>query len=135
MSARGAFLAAMVATACAACALCAGCHAPPSSDRLEGRWIGLRAEGVGLDAGLEAAAAANAFATSTELEFQRNEITVTAAQETQLGRYMLVREGPNDVVIATDKDGPGHPQTFVFAGDETMRWTLPEGKSIVFARE
>ena len=38
-------------------------------------------------------------------------------------------------MIATDLDGPAHPQTFVFAGDETMRWMLPEGKAIVFAKE
>jgi hypothetical protein len=108
-----------------------GCRAPPTSPRLEGRWIGIRAEGVSP----EARSAANAFATSTELEFRRNEITVATAKQTQSGRYQLVREEPSAVVIATDLEGPAHPQTFVFAGDETMRWVLPEGKTIVFAKE
>ena len=108
-----------------------GCRAPAASPRLEGRWIGIRAEGVSP----EARSAANVFATSTELEFRRNEITVATAKQTQSGRYQLVREDPNAVVIATDLDGPAHPQTFIFAGDETMRWVLPEGKAIVFAKE
>jgi hypothetical protein len=107
------------------------CRAPVSSARLEGRWVGVRAEGVGADA----MAPATAFATSTALEFRRTDITITTAKETQIGRYQLLREEPNTVVIATDLDGPAHPQTFVFAGDETMRWILPEGKAIVFAKE
>lgn len=106
------------------------CHGA-SSDKLEGRWIGIRADGVSPDA----LAAANAFARGLELEFRRNEITIATSGEEQSGRYELVREDPGGVVIATDRDGPSHPQTFVFAGDETMRWALPEGKAIVFARE
>jgi hypothetical protein len=125
MSARGTCIAAFVALPLLAC------RAPASSDRLEGRWTGIRAEGVSP----EALAAANAFATSTGLEFRRNEIVVMTSKETQSGRYQLVREDANAVVIATDLDGPAHPQTFVFAGDETMRWTLPDGKAIVFAKE
>jgi hypothetical protein len=125
MSARGACIAALVALPALAC------RVPASSDRLEGRWTGIRAEGVNPDA----LAAANAFATSTQLEFRRNEIVVMTSKESQSGRYQLVREDANAVVIATDLDGPAHPQTFVFAGDETMRWTLPEGKAIVFAKE
>jgi hypothetical protein len=107
------------------------CRGPAGSAQLEGHWIGIRAEGVGTDVG----AAATAFATHTELEFRRTDITVTTAKQTQIGRYQLLREEPNSVVIATDLDGPAHPQTFVFAGDETMRWMLPEGKAIVFTRE
>jgi hypothetical protein len=125
MNGRGARVGALAAI------LSIACHAPASSAELEGRWIGVRAEGVSA----EALSAANAFATNTELEFRRNEITVATAKQTQSGRYQLLREDPNAVVIATDLDGPAHPQTFVFAGDETMRWMLPEGKAIVFAKE
>lgn len=125
MNARDACVAALAAI------LSIACRTPASSPELEGRWIGIRAEGVGA----EALSAANAFATNTELEFRRNEITVATAKQTQSGRYQLLREDPNAVVIATDLDGPAHPQTFVFAGDETMRWMLPEGKAIVFAKE
>ena len=125
MNARGTCVAALAAIPSIAC------RAPAGSAELEGRWIGIRAEGVSA----EALPIANAFATSTELEFRRNEITVATARQTQSGRYQLMREDPISVVIATDLDGPAHPQTFVFAGDETMRWVLPEGKAIVFAKE
>jgi hypothetical protein len=107
------------------------CRAPAGSAQLEGRWIGIRAEGVSANV----VAAATDFATQTELEFRRTDITVTTPKQTQFGRYQLLREETNSVVIATDLDGPAHPQTFVFAGDETMRWMLPEGKAIVFTRE
>jgi hypothetical protein len=125
MSVRRACIAATAAISALAC------HAPAGSARLEGRWTGIRAEGVNPDA----LAAATAFATTTQLEFRRTDITITTAKETQIGRYQLLREEPNTVVIATDLDGPAHPQTFVFAADETMRWLLPEGKAIVFAKE
>ena len=107
------------------------CRAPAGSAQLEGRWVGIRAEGVSADI----VATATAFATHTELEFRGADITVTTSKQTQIGRYQLLREEPSSVVIATDLDGPAHPQTFVFAGDETMRWMLPEGKTIVFTRE
>ena len=96
MSARTSSVLAWLATSTLAC------RAPAYSPRLEGRWIGIRAEGVSP----EARSAANAFATSTELEFRRNEITVATAKQTQSGRYQLVREEPSAIVIATDLDGP-----------------------------
>jgi hypothetical protein len=125
MTMRGACVAALAAISSLAC------RSPASSAQIEGHWVGVRAEGVNADA----TAAASAFATSTELEFRRTDITITTSKETQFGRYQLVREDAHAVVITTDLDGPAHPQTFVFASDETMRWLLPEGKAIVFVRE
>jgi len=125
MTVRGACVAALAAVSALAC------RGPTGSAQIEGHWIGVRAEGVNADA----IAAASAFVTSTELEFRRTDITITTAKETQFGRYQLLREDAHGVVITTDLDGPAHPQTFVLAGDETMRWILPEGKAIVFAKE
>ena len=107
------------------------CRAPASSDRLEGRWIGVRAEG----AGVESVPAANAFAAGLELEFRRNEIFVTSARQSQAGRYEVLEEGANGVVITTERDGPTHPQKFSFQGDDTLRWNVLEGRSILFARD
>jgi hypothetical protein len=109
----------------------AACRTPPSSDRLEGRWIGVRAEG----AGAENVPAANAFASGVELEFHRNEIFVTSAHQAQSGHYAVVKEDPGSVVITTDHDGPTHPQVFTFHGTDLMRWNALEGRDIVFARE
>jgi hypothetical protein len=108
-----------------------GCRIPASSDRLEGRWIGVRAEG----AGAEGVPAANAFASGIELEFRRNEIFLTSARQSQAGRYEVVREDTDAVVLTTDRDGPDHPQTFSFHGTDTLRWNVLEGRSIVFERE
>jgi hypothetical protein len=122
VSARAACLVALAAIACCA---------PASSARLDGRWVGVRADGVAPDV----LAAADAFATETELDFHRNEIQVTTRHGVQSGRYQLLRDDPDRVVIATDRDGPTHPQTFVLIGDDTLLWTMADGKSIVFARE
>ena len=118
----------------AACVLAfttVACRAPVISDRLQGRWVGVRAEGVGADA----SPAADAFATGTELEFRRNEIFITASRTAQAGRYAVVKEDASAVTITTDHDGPSHPQTFLFAGDDTIRWKLAEGRAIVFTRD
>jgi hypothetical protein len=112
-------------------AIAVACRIPLSSERLEGHWVGILAEGVSA----EAQPAADAFATTTELEFRRNEITVRTPALTQYGRYQVVRDEPNSVAITTDRDGPAHPQTFLFAGDDTLRWAVSDGKSIVFARQ
>jgi hypothetical protein len=110
------------------------CRAPASSDRLEGHWVGVRAEGVSGLTSAEARAAAQAFVTATEIDFRRNQITVTTPRGSHTGRYDLIREDPRAVVIATDRDGPAAPQTFVFNADDSIRWVLPDGKSILFER-
>jgi hypothetical protein len=112
-------------------ALAMGCPAPTGSERLEGRWVGVRAEGTSEDT----SPAANAFATATEFDFHRDTLTVTTAMATQSGRYRVVTEDPTRVVIATDRDGPELTQTFTLTSDTTMRWAVLDGKSIVLARQ
>jgi hypothetical protein len=109
----------------------AACRTPVSSDRLEGRWVGVRAEGPGADG----VPGADAFATGVELEFRRNEIFVTSARQSQAGRYEVVKEDANAIVITTDRDGPGHPQTFTVRDDDTLRWAILPGRTLVFARD
>jgi hypothetical protein len=108
----------------------AACHGDGAS-KLQGHWRGIRAEGVGSDA----LAAANAFATGTELDVKGDAITVTTPKDKQSGRYKVVRQDKATLVITTDKDGPSDPQTFTFVDDKTVRWAVLEGKSIVFARQ
>jgi hypothetical protein len=112
-------------------AFAVGCPGPTGSDRLEGRWIGVRAEGTSADV----LPAANAFSMGTELTFHRDTLTVTTMKTMQSGHYRVVSGDATRVVITTDRDGPGQPQTFVFANEWTMRWAVLEGKSIVFARQ
>jgi hypothetical protein len=121
--ARASLLGALVTTAGA-------CHGDGAA-KLQGHWRGLRAEGVAA----ESLAAANAFATSTELEVKGDAITVTTPKDKQSGRYKVVKQDKTTLVITTDKDGPAEPQTFTFVDDKTVRWTVLEGRAIVFARQ
>ena len=73
--------------------------------RMQGHWRGVRAEGVPADG----AAAANAFATGTELDVQGDSLTVIAPGSKQTGRYEVMAQDRTKVVLATDKDGPGRP--------------------------
>lgn len=106
-----------------------GCKRSGSA-RLEGRWRGVRAEGVTADV----QAAANGFATQLEIEAKGEFITVATAKETQSGRYTVVREDKTQIVIVTDKDGEKEPQTFLVVDDRTLRWNLSDGRAIVLAR-
>jgi hypothetical protein len=101
------------------------------SARLQGHWRGVRADGVPP----EALGGANAFATGTELEVKGDSITITTPKDKQTGRYKVVKQDKATLVITTDKDGPGDPQTFTFVDDKTVRWAVLEGKSILFSKQ
>jgi hypothetical protein len=105
------------------------CHG--GSPRLEGRWRGVRAEGVPP----EATSAANAFAASLELDVKGDAITVTTAKDRQSGRYKVVKEDKMTLVITTDKDGAAEPQTFTFVDDKTLKWAVLEGRAIVMVKQ
>jgi hypothetical protein len=108
----------------------AGCHGDGAS-RLQGKWHGLRAEGVTS----ETVVAANAFATATEIDVKGDAITVTTPKDKQSGRYKVVKQDKTTLVITTDKDGTDDPQTFTFVDDKTLRWAVLDGKSILFAKQ
>ena len=110
--------------------LVAACHGD-GAPRLQGKWRGIRSEGVGT----EAQTAANAFATATAMDVSGDAITVTTPKDKQSGRYRVVRQDKTTLVITTDKDGTSDPQTFTFVDDKTVRWAVLEGKSIVFSRQ
>jgi hypothetical protein len=114
----------------AALAWVAGCGGAGSA-RLQGKWKGQKAEGV-VPAAL---ASANTFAAGMLLEVKGDAITVTTARDRQAGRYKVIKEDPKTVVIATDKDGLGDPQTFTFPDDKTLKWAVADGQTIVFAKQ
>ena len=108
----------------------AGCNRG-GSPRLEGKWQGVRAEGVSGSA----SGAADQFAQGTDIEVKGSTITVETPKDKQSGHYRVVREDKTTVVIVTDKDGPSAPQGFVFTDNKTMKWIVRDGKSIVFQRQ
>jgi len=100
------------------------------SKRLQGTWKGKSTEGVAA----AAVASANAFATHVSLEDKGDAITVTTPKDTQAGHYKVVSDEGPKLVITTDKDGPGEPQTFTFVDEKTVKWAVVDGQSIVFTR-
>jgi hypothetical protein len=100
------------------------------SKRLQGKWQGLRAEGVAV----ASQASANAFATGMTLEVAGDSITVTTPHDKQSGHYKVVREDKSTLVLTTDKDGPKEPQTFTFVDDKTVKWLVMDGELIVFGK-
>jgi len=101
------------------------------SKRLQGKWHGLRAEGVAV----ASQAAANTFATGMTLEVSGDAITVTTPHDKQAGRYKVVKEDRSTLVLTTDKDGPKEPQTFTFVDDKTVKWLVMDGELIVFGKQ
>ncbi len=101
------------------------------SKRLQGKWHGLRAEGVAV----ASQAAANTFATGMTLEVSGDSITVTTPHDKQSGRYKVVKEDKSTLVLTTDKDGAKEPQTFTFVDDKTVKWLVMDGELIVFGKQ
>ena len=101
------------------------------SKRLQGKWHGLRAEGVAV----ASQAAANSFASRMTLEVSGDSITVTTPHDKQSGRYRVVKEDKSTLVLTTDKDGPREPQTFTFVDDKTVKWLVMDGEAIVFGKQ
>jgi hypothetical protein len=101
------------------------------SSRLEGRWRGVRAEGVAP----EAQNSADDFAKATSLEFKDDTLTMKSPKQSQTDRYRVEREDKVSIVIVTTKDGVGDPQTFMFSDAKTFKWNVQSGRSIVFAKQ
>lgn len=103
-----------------------------STSKLEGRWRGTRADGVGL-----AQDAANAFATQTEITARGNAITISApSAKAQQGTFVIDSESVTTIVLHTDKDGPANKETFSFSDEgKTMVWRLGEGRTITFKKQ
>jgi hypothetical protein len=106
-----------------------GCHG--GSARLEGKWRGVRTDGVAP----ESLVSATAFASGTEIDFHGNAITIKTPKDTQTGKYKVIREDKASIVIVTDRDGPDDKQTFTFDGEKMMKWAILEGKTITFMKE
>jgi hypothetical protein len=106
----------------------AACRHP---SRLEGHWKGTKAAGVSGDE----PAPANAYPAAMELEVKGDQIKVTTPRESQTGTFKVVKDESSTIVITTDKDGPESRESFTFVNDKTMKWTVMDGKTIVFERE
>ncbi|WP_394835285.1 hypothetical protein LVJ94_53190 [Pendulispora rubella] len=110
--------------------LAIGCH-KSGEQKLEGHWRGTKVQGVAP----EQEAAATAFATATEMEFRDGKVSVKTPGDQSSSAFKVVRQEKNTVVVITEYDGAKEPQTFVFVDDDTMQWTVLEGKRMTLRRE
>lgn len=118
----------LVSAAVLGLALLGACKHPGSA-KLEGRWKGMRAEGVATDALVNA----NVFATGTEIVVKGNQISIsTPTAKNVTATYFVDKEEPTTVVIHTDKDATS--ETFDFTDSRTMSWKVDEKRSIVFTK-
>jgi hypothetical protein len=109
--------------------LATGCKHPGSS-KLEGRWRGLKADGIADTVQPQA----NAFATATEIIAAGNQIAImTPAGRNPPATYVVDKEDPTTVVIHTDRDGNAETFTFNERAD-TMVWKIDAQRSITFKK-
>jgi hypothetical protein len=102
-----------------------------SGAKLEGRWRGIKAIGVPSDQ----TGSANLFASTMELEFKGEQVSVHTGSDKQSAKFKVVKDEKTQVTITTDQDGPDDPQVFTFTDDHTMTWAVAPGKSIQFQKE
>jgi hypothetical protein len=102
-----------------------------SAAKLEGRWRGIKATGVPASQLSDA----NLFASTMELEFKGELVSVHTGSDKQSAKFHVVKDEKTVVTIATDQDGPDDPQTFTFSDDHTMSWAIGGGKGIQFQKE
>lgn len=102
-----------------------------SAAKLEGRWRGIKAMGVPSGE----IGAANLFASTMELEFKGEQVSVHTGSDKQSAKFKIVKDDKTQVTLTTDQDGPDDPQVFTFTDDHTMTWAVAPGKSIQFQKE
>ena len=106
----------------------AGCRR--GSAKLEGRWKGVRAEGVDPNAQIQA----SVFATSTEIVAIGDKIAIQTPQgRSPTSTYTVEREDATTLVIHTDRDPNAETFTFNEKGD-TMVWRVDETRRIWFKK-
>jgi hypothetical protein len=102
-----------------------------SAAKLEGRWHGIKATGVTA----EQLTAANLFASTMELTFHGDQVSVHMGGDKQSSHFRVVSDEARSVLIVTDQDGPDDKQSMTFSDDKTMAWQVLPGKTIQFAHE
>lgn len=123
-------LARALVASCVASVVVVGCKTS-SAKKLEGRWRGIKATGVAT----EQIPAANLFASTMELDFHGDQVSVHVGSDKQSGHFRVVEDGKTQVVLFTEQDGPADKQTFVFNDDKTMSWSVESGRTIQFQKE
>lgn len=104
---------------------------PKGSPRLEGKWLGTKAEGI--DPSQQVVA--DDFASKTVLEFRGDAVAIRTPKGVQMGHYKVTSSDKDALTIVTDKDGDDEQHTFVFDGAKTLRWKILPQRTIVLAKQ
>lgn len=110
----------------------AGCEKTPR-DRLQGRWLGESVENVDP----AHAGKATGWVKGTAIEFAGSKVTVTIPAETpRSGSYKVTRAEGDKVLVSFARQEGGHDEAeFRFTGnDQTLRWSIGEGREIVLLK-
>lgn len=109
-----------------------GCKSTPK-ERLEGKWVGERADNFRPDQ----AGRVDGWVSGTSFEFQGSRVTVSIPAETpRQGTYKLAAVGEEELRITFMRaHGTQDQATFFFEGDDRLRWMLGDGRSIVFKKQ
>jgi hypothetical protein len=101
----------------------------PAERRLQGRWLG---EGVENFDG-PTLAAVTGWARGTSFEFKEQKLTVTIpAEDARSGTYEIVSFRDSKTVLNVKRpDGQVDRLELKLDDEHSMRWMLPEGRSIV----
>jgi hypothetical protein len=110
----------------------AGCEDTPK-ERLEGRWVGERAE----DFSAQQQARAAGWVTGASFEFKGNRVTVSIpAESPRQGTFKVAQvDGEQLRVSFLRPHGAADDVTLRFEGDQHLRWMLGDGRSIVLRKE
>jgi hypothetical protein len=105
----------------------------PAEQALQGRWNGQRVENF--DA--EDVPAATGWARGTSLEFSGTRLRVTVpAEESRAGVYRLSSITDRTVVLdVLDSSGEQSELTLIVDDEQSIRWLLGEGRSLVLKRQ
>ena len=102
----------------------------PGSQKLEGHWKGMKAEGVDGPTAMQA----TAFATGTEIIAQGDQIAIqTPAGRNPAAKYFVDKEDATTLVIHSDRDGSAETFTFNEKADQ-MVWKIVAQRSITFRK-
>ena len=103
-----------------------------NAPKLEGRWRGIKATGVGP----EQLQAANLFASKVQLDFHGQIVSVHVGDDKQSSPFKVITDGPGGMlVIADDGDGAQSRETFTLVDDHTMEWAVLPGKTLQLSKE
>ncbi len=109
----------------------AGCEKSPK-DKLQGRWLGESIENVP-SAQLTKS---TGWVKGTAIEFQGNKVTVTIPAETpRTGTFKVAKAANEGLLVSFVRDEGGHDEAEMkLVGDQTLRWSIGDGREIVMLK-